>query len=411
MGFLSFCLVIFCIMTTTSLRNIVIVGGSFVGRSTAQELAKIVPPTHRILLTEPHSHFHHLFTFPRFAIVPGQEHKAFVPYSGIFSGTPHAASHGVVQARVLSVKAQHIELDREWQGSKQIPFDYIVLATGTRLSKPAAMEHDEKLPSVEYLQKHQSDVQKAKSVLIVGGGAVGVQMATDLKEYYPKKVVTVVQSRPQVMPNFHPQLHDLIKKRFDELGIRLVTGSRVTIPEGGFPNNGKPFDVQLTNGTIESTEFVILATGQTPNNQMVADLEPSAGGASVVNPDNGFLRIRPTMQLQDKKYSNIFAVGDIADTGAQKAARPGSVQAGVVARNIVSLIEGNKAEETFVKGPGAIHLTLGMKYNVIFRNPNTAEGQTEPWINEKQDGQEDMNVEAMWGRLGITVDNPRQYHL
>nr|ADO29929.1 hypothetical protein PP107 [Penicillium paxilli] len=351
-------------MAASSIRNVIVVGGSFVGRSTAQELAKIIPPTHRILLTEPHSHFHHLFTFPRFAIVPGQEHKAFIPYSGIFAGATNPTAHGVVQARVTSVKSQHIELDREWQGSKQIPFDYIVLATGTRLSKPAAMDSDEKLPSVEYLQKHQADVKRSKSILIVGGGAVGVQMATDLKEYYPEKDVTVVQSRSRVMPNFHPKLHELIKRRFDELGIKLITDSRVVIPPGGFSNlndGGNPFEVKLTNGGTESTEFVILATGQTPNNQMVADLKPSTpDGPSVVNPDNGFLRIRPTMQLLDEGHSNIFAVGDIADTGAQKAARPGSVQAGVVAKNIVSLIEGGKAEETFVKGPGAIHLTLGM---------------------------------------------------
>ncbi|CAI7614974.1 unnamed protein product [Penicillium pancosmium] len=373
-------------MAANTLRNIIVVGGSFVGRGTAQELAKIIPPTHRVLLTEPHSHFHHLFTFPRFAIVPGQEHKAFIPYSEIFSGAPNPAAHGVVQARVLSVNSQHIELDREWQGTKQIPFDYVVLATGTRLSKPAAMDCDEKLPSVEYLQKHQADVKRSKSILIIGGGAVGVQMSTDLKEYFPEKDVTVIQSRPRVMPNFHPKLHELVKRRFDELGVRLVTGSRVVIPSEGFPNDGNSFDVQLTNGTTESTELVILATGQTPNNQMVTGLTPSTpDGSSVINPDNGFLRIRPTMQLLDEKYSNIFAVGDIADTGAQKAARPGSAQAAVVAKNILSLIEGRIAEDTFVKGPGAIHLTLGMKYNVIFRNPNTAEGATEPWINEKQE--------------------------
>lgn len=28
---------------------------------------------------------------------------------------------------------------------------------------------------------------------------------------------------------------------------------------------------------------------------------------------------------------------------------------------------------------------LGQTYNVIFRNPNIAEGQTEPWINEKHE--------------------------
>ncbi|KAJ5186116.1 hypothetical protein N7472_010956 [Penicillium cf. griseofulvum] len=397
---------------TTSLRNIIVVGGSFVGRTTAQELARIVPSTHRVLLTEPHSHFHHLFTFPRFAIVPEQEHKAFIPYSGIFNESPNPSSHGVVQARVLSVKPAYIELDREWQGSKVIPFDYVVLATGTRLSKPAAMDDDDKASSIDYLQKHQADVKRSQSILIVGGGAVGVQMATDLKEYYPEKEVTVVQSRPRVMPSFHHGLHGLIKRRFDELGIRLITGSRVTIPPGGFPNDGSTFDVHLTNGTTESTQFVILATGQTPNNQLVTDLKSSRlDGEAIINPDNGFIRVRSTMQFLDEQYSNMFAVGDIADTGAQKAARPGSAQAAVVAKNIQALIEGHAVEDTFVKGPGAIHLTLGMKQNVIFRNPNATEGQTEPWINVKNDGREDMNVEAMWERLGISVENPRQYHL
>jgi NADH dehydrogenase FAD-containing subunit len=223
------------------------------------------------------------------------------------------------------------------------------------------MEHDDKQSSVEYLQKHQADVKRSQSILIVGGGAVGVQMATDLKEYYPDKEVTVVQSRPRVMPNFHPRLHEIIEKRFEELGIRLITGSRVKIPSGGFPNDGSTFDVELTNGTTESTQLVILATGQTPNNQLVAGLEPSTPeGPSVINPDNGFIRVRPTMQFLDDKYSNMFAVGDIADTGAQKAARPGAAQAAVVAKNIQALIEGRDPEERFVKGPGAIHITLGM---------------------------------------------------
>ncbi|KAI2791863.1 hypothetical protein POX_c04743 [Penicillium oxalicum] len=399
-------------MSASSLRNIIVIGGSFVGRATVQELVKIIPPTHRILLTETHSHFHHLFTFPRFAIVPGQEHKAFIPYSGLFSGAPDPASHAVIQACVTSIQPGHVQLDREWQGSTHVPFDYVVVATGTRLSKPAAMEHDDKPSSVEYLQSHQDQIRRSKTILIVGGGAVGVQMATDLKEYFPDKEVTVVQSRARVMPSFHPRLHEIIQERFDQLGIRLITESRVKIPPGGFPNTGTPFDVDLTNGSKVSAEFVILATGQTPNNQLVADLKPSTPGApSIVNPDNGYIRVRPTMQFLDEKYGNMFAVGDIADTGAQKAARPGAAQAAVVAKNIVSLIEGETPQEKFVKGPGAIHITLGMKYNMIFRNPNPAENQTEPWILEKHDGREDMNVESMWERMGISIENPRQYHL
>lgn len=117
--------------------------------------------------------------------------------------------------------------------------------------------------------------------------------------------------------------------------------------------------MHLTNGSRISTEFVILATGQTPNNGLVQDLVPSTT-EPLINPNNGFIRIRPTMQFRDPQYSNLFAVGDIADTGLRKAARPGSAQAAVVAQNIQAMIEGRSPQETFPRMPAAIHLTLGM---------------------------------------------------
>lgn len=84
------------------------------------------------------------------------------------------------------------------------------------------MKHDDKLSSVDYLQKHQAEVQRSRSITIVGGGAVGVQMATDLKEYFPGKEITVVQSRQKLMPQFHERLHEIVKDRFDELGVKYA---------------------------------------------------------------------------------------------------------------------------------------------------------------------------------------------
>ncbi|KAL3454607.1 hypothetical protein BJX65DRAFT_260857 [Aspergillus insuetus] len=403
---------------TSALKNVIVVGGSYVGKATAQELAKIIPSTHRVLLIEPHSHFHHLFAFPRFAILPGHEHKAFIPYTNLFTSlSPETKTNNtVIQARVLSVHPHHITLDRPWNNDAKIPFDYLVLATGTRLTEPAGMRDNEKVASVTYLQNHQNEIKNAKSILIAGGGAVGVQMATDLKEVYPDKEVTVVQSRDVLMPQYHEALHGLIKGRFDELGIKFITGSRIAIPESGFPTE-TPFSVQLTNGTTlpSKYDFVILATGQTPNTELLNSLPTSTSSSdSLLNPDNGFIRIRPTLQFQDESYSHLFAVGDIADTGLRKAARPGAVQAGVVARNINALIRGEdkeKALEEFPRQPAGIHLSLGLKYNVLFRNPDEAAGQTEPTIVERDDGRDDMGVEAWWERMGVKIHKPQQYHL
>lgn len=70
--------------------------------------------------------------------------------------------------------------------------------------------------------------------------------------------------------------------------------------------------------------------------------------------------MRPTLQFLDEKYPNLFAVGDIADTGTHKAARPGAAQAAVVAKNIQALIEGRSPDDKYTKGPRGIHLTLGL---------------------------------------------------
>lgn len=131
------------------------------------------------------------------------------------------------------------------------------------------------------------------------------------------------------------------------------------VPTDGYQTNGNQYEVRLTNGTKLTTDFVILATGQKPNNNLIKHLVPSSGD-TLINPDNGFVRVRPTLQFLDSKYSNLFAVGDIADTGMHKAARPGSAQAAVAAKNIQALIEGKEPQEQFSWSPAGIHLSLGL---------------------------------------------------
>lgn len=130
------------------------------------------------------------------------------------------------------------------------------------------------------------------------------------------------------------------------------------MPSEGFQNNGSKFTLELNDGSNISADLVIPATGQIPNNQFLHGLQSSE--SSITNPKNGFIKVLPTLQFQDPKYPNLFAAGDIADSGAHKAARPGLAQARVVAENIVSLIRGEKPAGNITVTPPAIHLTLGL---------------------------------------------------
>jgi NADH dehydrogenase FAD-containing subunit len=141
-----------------------------------------------------------------------------------------------------------------------------------------------------------------------------------------------------------------------------VLGSRVNIPADDFQHDnvsGEAITVSLQNGTTLQADVVIPATGQSPNTQFLSPLRGSSED-SLINPNNGFIRVKPTLQFQDPLYPRLFAVGDIADSGAHKAARPGAAQAQVVAKNVLALIEGREPAEKIEVTPPGIHLTLGL---------------------------------------------------
>lgn len=119
------------------------------------------------------------------------------------------------------------------------------------------MPGSEKLEGVAYLQKHAQKVVRSSNIVVIGGGAVGVQIATDIKELYPKKSVTLVHSRKNVMNKFHHQLHDIIEQRCEELGISLKLGSRVKLPPNGYPTDGSNFNVELEDGSCVSANFAV----------------------------------------------------------------------------------------------------------------------------------------------------------
>ncbi|KAI7333943.1 FAD/NAD(P)-binding domain-containing protein [Hortaea werneckii] len=395
-------------------RPVIVVGGSYVGENinvfrpgeykltakginVAQQLAANAEGRFRVLLIEKNSHFQHLFAFPRFAVTTNvNTQKAFIPFKpGVFANAP-PGSGDVVQAAVTNLTDSHVTLDRAVQFDGQqldrIPYSYLVMATGTKLRPPSNMLGSEKLDGVKYLRKHAESVQKSKRMVIIGGGAVGVQLATDAKELYPEKSITLVHSRDKVMNRFHPKLHQLIEERCKKLGVDLVLGSRVKLPSQGYPTSGEDFEVELLDGRRIASDFAVICNGQTPQSEILRSISPQCIDAQ------GFIRMKKTLQIDDDKRQNVFALGDIAATAAHKAARPALRQAEIARANIIHSIAGEPLEDYEVTDPAAIHLTLGITKSVIFRNP--LPGSDEPVIIPKEDGKLDMGIDAVWDRRG-----------
>lgn len=97
-------------------------------------------------------------------------------------------------------------------------------------------------------------------------------MATDIKELYPEKSVTLIHSRPTVMNRFHSKLDEVIKERCQELSLNLKLGSRVKVPANGYPTDGTIFNVELQDGSTVPADLAVSFTtlddmfSQTDNN-------------------------------------------------------------------------------------------------------------------------------------------------
>ncbi|KZS95167.1 hypothetical protein SISNIDRAFT_439211 [Sistotremastrum niveocremeum HHB9708] len=239
------------------MKTVVVLGGSYGGARAAAVLAQGLPENWRIVLIDRNSHANHLYVLPRYAVLPGHEHKAFIPYTGLF---PSSSRHLVLHAHVTSISSTHISLSRsfpQYTLSDSIEYDYCIYALGSKLPEPidiwsdagfeenrARAESDgevegkevqerqspgTKKAGMQWLVRGQERIRQSQEILIIGGGALGIQFASDIKDVYPEKNVTLLHSRSRLLPRFDCVMHSEIIKSFDDLGVRTILNDRLDL--------------------------------------------------------------------------------------------------------------------------------------------------------------------------------------
>lgn len=82
---------------------------------------------------------------------------------------------------VVVRKKSESEGEDEGEGEVvEVPYEYLVIATGTKLSPPGSLHTEGKMDGVEYFRAYQEQVRRSKRIVVVGGGAVGIRELTFL---------------------------------------------------------------------------------------------------------------------------------------------------------------------------------------------------------------------------------------
>lgn len=206
-------------------RTVLIIGGSYAGAILAQRLVHCLPSGYRVVLLEKHSHLHHAFAFPRFSVVGGLERKAFVPYTNLAAKAPTGIFEHI-QGLAKQVEDGMVILA---DGTK-VEYDCLVIATGSAQPAPTRLIADNMADGIRELKGYQQRIEQAQKVAIVGGGAAGVELATDVRHKYPQKQVTLIHSRQQLLPRFGWKLHRHVAEALERMNIQVILGERPVLP-------------------------------------------------------------------------------------------------------------------------------------------------------------------------------------
>lgn len=319
----------------------------------------------------------------------GCEQKAFVPFTGLLKGSPEGSLQ-ILRDTARDVGEGSVKLE----SGEEVKYEYLAITTGATQSLPAKVRATTKVEGRAELREMQGKIEKAHKIAIVGGGAVGIQLAGDIKSWYEDKHVTLIHSRDRLLSNFGSRLGDFVAERLRRMDIRVLLSERPNIPqtmEGKVP--------LLLKNEEETFDLLIPCTGQNPNSSFLSNFLPSS-----LSLNNGRILTKPTLQILVPKstslYSNIFALGDVAETKGVKMARAGMQQAEIVQRNILSLINGKTELEEYTPSyfEGALKLSLGKNENIMYLR----DGQNDFLIPGKGAG-EDLSVKQAWSMLGVSM--------
>ncbi|MFZ4695251.1 MAG: dihydrolipoyl dehydrogenase [Verrucomicrobiia bacterium] len=172
----------------------------------------------------------------------------------------------------------------------------IILATGARPVRPGIFPWKD--PRIQTTEEATVAVDLPSSVLLVGGGVIGCELATVYAELGIP--TTLVERLPRLVPAFEAEVSQSVTRSLARRGVSVLTGkliTEVTCAEEGIT-------CILDNGPVVQAARVIVAVGRATD---TGNLGLEGAGVRVAD------GIVPVDAACRTNVSTIYAVGDVAE--------------------------------------------------------------------------------------------------
>jgi NADH dehydrogenase len=285
----------------------------------------------------------------------------------------------------VSLADRTIDASSPGVGVRRIAFDFLVVATGMRLSYFGHDEFTRYAPGLKTLgdgetirakilsafelaaaTEDEGERARQMTFVLVGAGPTGVELAASLAHMArvtlrgnfrridpSKSTIILLDAANRVLPTFAEELSPRVTRRLTKLGVKVMTGLKVeTLDEQGVVAGG----VRIPSATVLWTAGVVASTVP----KMLGGKTDRAGRALV----------GPHLNLVDAP--RVFVVGDAASLMQDEHPVPGVAQAAVqegryVGRLIAEELNGRNVKHPFHYFDKGNMAVVGKNYAVLER--------------------------------------------
>ena len=186
----------------------------------------------------------------KFNDIPSLQHPNVTVLQGTVTSVSPATKTATVTSPVTGETTSHT-------------YDYLVAATGLRRAWPVVPQSLHRKQYLLEAEEHIHAVLNARHpVLVVGGGAVGIEMASEIRVVKPGARVTLAHSRDQLLSaeNLPDDTKDRALECLRGEGVDVLMNHRLAKSEKRVVDDGTTeYDVEFTNGHKMVASVVIMA--------------------------------------------------------------------------------------------------------------------------------------------------------
>ncbi|KAG7012960.1 Apoptosis-inducing factor-like A, partial [Cucurbita argyrosperma subsp. argyrosperma] len=324
-------------------KKVVVVGGGIGGAFVAHSLQFVAD----VVLIDQKEYFEISWAGLRSMVEPSFAERSVINH------TDYLPNARIVSSAAMSITDNEVFVS---DGSS-VPYDYLVVATG----------HEETVPKskTERLSQYQAECEKIKAantILIIGGGPTGVELAAEIAVDFPEKNLKLIHRGSRLM--------EFVGFKASQKALNWLTSKKVevilqqsisvqSISEGVYRTSG---------GETIAADCHFMCTGKPIGSQWLKE-------TVLTNSLDIHGRLMVDKHMRVRGFKNVFAVGDITDLQASplsenldeiKQGYLAERHAHITSKNLkVLLMGGNESKlATYKLGSPLAIVSLGRKEGV-----------------------------------------------